>query len=212
MMVAELLGATLGAVLMAQNLWLPLLLSFACAILTALLAASLPETLYRHQQAPPGPSQADEDESPAHPTRQGMRKDMAQVFQHTSATFAFIARHRSVLYLVVTFLVVDYARASLGILVQYLSTRYAIPIAQASLLLSFRAFTQLVAFVVILPALDALVPRLLHLTPRGKDFALARLSVAFAMASFAVLVIAPSIWMVVLGTFFPCGHSMLRNI
>lgn len=44
--------------------------------------------------------------------------------------FEFITYHRSVQCTVLTFLVVDFSRQSLSVLLQYLSTRYAIPIAK----------------------------------------------------------------------------------
>ncbi|KAF4930332.1 MFS efflux pump atnC [Colletotrichum viniferum] len=99
-------------------------------------------------------------------------------------------------------LVVDFSRQSLGVLLQYLSTRYAISISKANLLLSFRAFAQLVTFVAILPVLDLFISKKLGFSARAKDFLLSRLSILFIMIFFAVLVLAPSVPVVVVGLAF----------
>ncbi|KAF3811975.1 Efflux pump ustT [Colletotrichum gloeosporioides] len=202
LIVAELIGPAIGSALMTNSLWFPLLLGLACTIITAILAGTIPETL------PQGEDDSIESD------REGLSEDLSlritlkNLLRHVHKTLGFILRHRSVLFLVLTFLVVDFSRQSLGVLLQYLSTRYAIPIAKANLLLSFRAFAQLVTFVAILPVLDLFISNKLGFSARVKDFLLSRLSIVFIMICFAVLVLAPSIPVVVVGlAFYTLGNG-----
>ncbi|KAF4869877.1 MFS efflux pump atnC [Colletotrichum siamense] len=202
LIVAELIGPAIGSALMTYSLWHPLLLGLACTIITAILAGTISETLPR-----------DEDNS-IESDREDLSVDLSlqrtlkNLLRHVNKTIGFILRHRSVLFLVLTFLVVDFSRQSLGVLLQYLSTRYAISISKANLLLSFRAFAQLVTFVAILPVLDLFISKKLGFSARVKDFLLSRLSIVFVMICFAVLVLAPSIPVVVVGlAFYTLGNG-----
>lgn len=70
---------------------------------------------------------------------------------------------------------------------------------KANLLLSFRALAQLVTFIAILPLLDNFISKKLGLSARVKDLLLSRLSIGSIMICFAILVIAPSIPVIVVG-------------
>ncbi|KAF4828414.1 MFS efflux pump atnC [Colletotrichum tropicale] len=194
LIVAELMGPAIGSALMTHSLWHPLLLGLG----------TIPETL------PRGEDNSIESDREGLSEDLSLRRTLKNLLRHVHKTLGFILRHRSVLFLVLTFLVVDFSRQSLGVLLQYLSTRYAITIAKANLLLSFRAFAQLVTFVAILPVLDLFIFifKKLGFSARVKDFLLSRLSIVFIMICFAVLVLAPSIPVVVVGlAFYTLGNG-----
>ncbi|KAK1848599.1 MFS multidrug transporter [Colletotrichum chrysophilum] len=212
LIVAELIGPAIGSALMTHSLWHPLLLGLA------VLTGTIPETL------PRGEDNSIESDREGLSEDLSLRRTLKNLLRHVHKTLGFILRHRSVLFLVLTFLAVDFSRQSLGVLLQYLSTRYAIPIAkvsisrdyrdvptdnfQANLLVSFRAFAQLVTFVAILPVLDLFISKKLGFSARVKDFLLSRLSIVFIMICFAVLVLAPSIPVVVVGlAFYTLGNG-----
>ncbi|KAK1990799.1 putative MFS transporter [Colletotrichum falcatum] len=202
LIVAELVGPAMGSALMTNSLWHPLLLGLACTVITAILAGTIPETLHR------GEDGAIESEADDLSDDLSLRGTLRRLIEHVYKTLKFIASHRSVLFLVLTFLVVDFSRQSLSVLLQYLSTRYSIPIAKANLLLSARAFAQLVTFIAILPLLDLFVSKNLGLSARAKDFFLSRLSIVFTMICFAVLILAPSLSAVVVGlAFYTLGNG-----
>ncbi|KAK2026626.1 putative MFS transporter [Colletotrichum zoysiae] len=202
LIVAELVGPATGSVLMTNSLWLPLLLGLACTVITAILAGMIPETLHR------GEGGAIESEHEDLSDDLSLQRTLRRLTEHVYKTLKFIASHRSVLFLVLTFLVVDFSRQSLGVLLQYLSTRYSISIAKASILLSVRALAQLVTFIAILPLLDLFVSKKLGLSARVKDFLLSRLSIAFIMVCFAILVLAPNLSVVVVGlAFYTLGNG-----
>lgn len=81
---------------------------------------------------------------------------------------------------------------------------------KASLLLSVRAFAQLVTFIAILPLLDLFVSKKLGLSARVKDFLLSRMSIVFIMICFAILVLAPNISVVVVGKCTKPTHSKFQ--
>ncbi|KAK1570186.1 major facilitator superfamily domain-containing protein [Colletotrichum navitas] len=202
LIVAELVGPATGSLLMTNSLWLPLLLGLGCTVITSILAGTIPETLHRREGG------AIESEHEDLSDDLSLQRTLRRLLEHVYKTLKFIASHRSVLFLVLTFLVVDFSRQSLGVLLQYLSTRYSIPIAKASILLSVRAFAQLVTFIAILPLLDLFVSKKLGLSARVKDFLLSRLSIAFIMICFAILVLAPNLSVVVIGlAFYTLGNG-----
>jgi len=113
--------------MMQSNVWLPLIFALACTILTTFLSAFLPETL------PPKAVDAATDQigdDDGLSLNKASKKTLSATWQHASGTISYIASHRSVLFLVVSFLVIDFSRQSLAILLQYVSTRYSVPIAK----------------------------------------------------------------------------------
>lgn len=114
---------------MEKSLWLPLSIALACTVTTTVLAGVMPETLPHGRDN--RPLDPDYVRKPGHVER-GLRGHLSVVWRHTSSTLGFIISHSSILYLVVTFLVVDYSRQSLGILLQYISLRYSVPISRIS--------------------------------------------------------------------------------
>ncbi|KAK1978314.1 major facilitator superfamily domain-containing protein [Colletotrichum cereale] len=202
LIVAELTGPVIGSALMANSLWLPLIIGLVCTVITAILAGTIPESLHQDEERETESERQDLSDD------LGLRRTLQSLFTHIHKTIAFIFSHRSVLFLVLTFLVIDYSRQSLGVLLQYLSTRYAISIAKASLVLSARAFAQLVTFIAFLPLLDLFVSKKLRLSARAKDFLLSRISIGFIMACFAILIVAPSLPVVVVGlAFYTLGNG-----
>ncbi|TQV97307.1 MFS transporter [Cordyceps javanica] len=191
---AELIGPLVSSKLMQINLWIPILIGLGCTVVTMILAGSVPETLQ------PKAKTVEEDGSEDGP--QGIQGRLSGTWKHISTTLRYIASNRSLVLLVVTFLVMDYSRQSLSVLLQYISTRYSLPIAKANYMLSFRAFAQLITFALILPALDTYMVKKLAVPPRRKDLRLCRASIMLIMTSFGLLVIAPRVWVAAIAIVF----------
>lgn len=122
--VAELLGPALGSVMMKNmGVWPPLLVSLICTGTTTILAGTIPETIHLKEELS---DQPDDD---------CLEDSISGTLRYVMQTLKFICRSRIVLILVLSFLVVDFARQSLSILLQYASTRYSIPIAEVSKLI-----------------------------------------------------------------------------
>ncbi len=124
LIVAELIGPLISSKLMEINLWMPILIGLGCTVATMLLAGSIPETLE------PKAKTIDENGSEDEP--EGFKDSLRAMWKHISTTLRYIASNRSLVLLVITFLVVDYSRQSLSVLLQYISTRYSLTIAKVS--------------------------------------------------------------------------------
>lgn len=72
-------------------------------------------------------------------------------------------------------------------------------VSQANLLLSCKSFAQLIASAMLLPITDSFVLNTLRVPAKVKDLRLARMSISLVMVGFAVLVLAPSVWVVIVG-------------
>ncbi|KAM3470136.1 hypothetical protein MY8738_009862 [Beauveria namnaoensis] len=194
LIVAELIGPLISSKLMEINLWIPILLGLGCTVVTMLLAGSVPETLEPKARA--------KDENGSEDEPEGFQNRLRATWKHISTTIRYIASNMNLVLLVATFLVMDYSRQSLSVLLQFTSTRYSLTIAKANYLLSFRAFAQLITFALILPALDTYMVKKLGVSPRLKDLKLCRTSIVLFMVGFGLLVVAPQVWMVALALVF----------
>ncbi|KAK1774004.1 major facilitator superfamily domain-containing protein [Copromyces sp. CBS 386.78] len=236
---AELLGPAASTLMMRKwGLWVPLGVGFGCLVLSAVLTANMPETMHLKRAsgsavvADPEALMREEEEqydvdagasvvNGVNTNKGGdVHKSAIQVYRHAAHTLAYILHHPSILFVVLAFLVADYSRESLVILMQFVSTRYHIPIAQANLLNSFRAFTQLFVVTILLPGIDYLITHRLHVPALRKDLILSRISFSFVTACFGVLVWAPSLRYVfvsltlyTLGSgFYPFARSLLASL
>ncbi|KAJ4400236.1 hypothetical protein N0V85_005804 [Neurospora sp. IMI 360204] len=233
---AELLGPAASTLMMRKwGLWVPLGVGFGCLVTSAVLTANMPETMHLKRagsgaavdpEALIPQEEYDNDTEASVINRvntkkgQDVNKSAIQVYRHAAHTLAYIFHHPSILFVVLAFLVADYSRESLVMLMQFVSTRYHIPIAQANLLNSFRAFTQLFIVTILLPSIDYLITHRLGVAALRKDLILSRISFCFVTACFGVLVWAPSLRYVfvsltlyTLGSgFYPFGRSLLASL
>ncbi|POR33116.1 MFS general substrate transporter [Tolypocladium paradoxum] len=198
LIVSELIGPALSTLMMQNSVWLPLLFALACTILTTILSGFMPETLPPTADNKTADGSSNEDSVASRKARKSMESAKV-IWKHASGTLSYIAQTQSVLLLVISFLVVDFSRQSLTILLQYVSIRYSTSISKANILISCRSFAQLVTFTIILPILDTFMVKRLGLAPKTKDLRLALLSISLLMLSFAVLVLAPNLWIVIVG-------------
>ncbi|EAA29517.1 MFS general substrate transporter [Neurospora crassa] len=234
---AELLGPAASTLMMQRwGLWVPLGVGFGCLVMSAILTANMPETMHLKRARSGagtdseafvrGEDEYDDDTEASVINGVNSRKNgdvnnsAIQVYRHAAHTLAYIFHHPSILFVVLAFLVADYSRESLVMLMQFVSTRYHIPIAQANLLNSFRAFTQLFIVTILLPSVDYLITHRLRVPALRKDLILSRISFCFVTACFGVLVWAPSLRYVfvsltlyTLGSgFYPFGRSLLASL
>lgn len=144
---AELLGPAASTLMMQRwGLWVPLGVGFGCLVMSAILTANMPETMHlkRARSGAGTDSEAlvrgdddyDDDTEASVINGLNSRKNgdvnnsAIQVYRHAAHTLAYIFHHPSILFVVLAFLVADYSRESLVMLMQFVSTRYHIPIAQ----------------------------------------------------------------------------------
>ncbi|KAJ6442834.1 MFS transporter [Purpureocillium lavendulum] len=213
---SELIGPPLSTLMMQSNVWLPLGFALMCTIFTTVLAALIPETLPAKPTKAADDASDDSNDEENSTLNQTSKKTLGSTWKHASETIRYMIGNKSLLLLVVSFLAVDFARQSLTILLQYVSNRYTISIAkrsvktlpiteylsQANLLLSCKSLAQLVVSAALLPILDSLIINRFKVPAKVKDLRLARMSISLIMVGFAVLVVAPRIWVVIVGLVF----------
>jgi MFS family permease len=128
LIVGEMLGPPLGAVLMATDPWIPNIIGFLCMALAVVIACLTPETLGKKKSA--------EADAPKDTVR-GMlgRHATVDVWKHAVSTLGFVFRSRNLAVLVATYFTVDFARETLSLIVRYVSARFNIPLAKVSVAL-----------------------------------------------------------------------------
>jgi MFS family permease len=132
---AEILGPPLGALLMEKNVWIPLCIGFGFFAISTFLALFLPETfrMEKSQTVPVNSGNGvDSGNSSIADSVTKLKHAAKSWTYHVRRTLAFIFSHRNLAYLIITFLVADFARQSLSFLLQYVSERYSIPLSKAS--------------------------------------------------------------------------------
>lgn len=125
LIVGEMLGPPLGAVLMATDPWIPNIIGFLCMVLAVFIACLAPETL--------GVKKSAESNPPKDTARSVLgRRAIQDVWKHAASTLGFVFRSRNLAVLVATYFTVDFARETLSLIVRYVSARFDIPLAKVS--------------------------------------------------------------------------------
>jgi MFS family permease len=123
-LVAEITGPAIGSITMEKfGVWPPVLVGLLCTCITAVLAGTIPETRR---------AKTNESLDDVLPDPQGSRQSVCDMLGYIKRTIQVMFQNRSILVLVASFLIVDFSRQSLTILLQYVSKRYDIPIAKVS--------------------------------------------------------------------------------
>ncbi|KAB5551178.1 putative MFS transporter [Coniochaeta sp. 2T2.1] len=165
----ELIASPLVYFLMEVDIWLCIYIGLSCLVLGTGLTFLLPETLPRQQLSRPPPE--DTASPPWHDT---VRSELANLGQAVSWV---LWRDWRVALLLCTLFVTTLGRFAHEILLQYVTKRYGWSWAQASLLLSIRAFFTLALFTVLIPSASYVLVRRWSNSAPGTNLWLARASV-----------------------------------
>ncbi|KAI7489989.1 hypothetical protein KC351_g938 [Hortaea werneckii] len=191
----EIIGPPLGSILMANNVWTPLLLGLISTGLSTLVVVLVPETLPTKGQPvssnSSGPNLLKSWNNPMQTARVWT--------SHCRKTLQSVLCETKVVFLILAFLVADFGRQSLSLLLQYVSERYNWPIADASYLLSLRAGAQMVYYLFVLPAIDSWLLRKACWPAKVKDLWLAKVSICLLTISFVAFAFAPRVSVIALG-------------
>lgn len=132
-LVAELFGPAIGSLFMeSSGVWPPLVIGLLCTLATTALSFIVPEThsWVDSSHLSTRSDAGDSASAAATGSSYGLRESIREIFDSIATTIKFVRRQRNVWMLVLSFLVVDFSRQSLSILVQYASARYSIPISK----------------------------------------------------------------------------------
>ncbi|PSR76129.1 major facilitator superfamily domain-containing protein [Coniella lustricola] len=201
-LISEVIGPALGSIAMdSLGVWPPVLVGLVCTCVTVALAGTIPETRSRESTKYTDSNTADSlDDVLSDPG--SLKQSVFEMLSNTKHTLQIMCQNRSILILVASFLIVDFSRQSLTILLQYISKRYDISLAKASYLLSYRGLATLIVYAAILPTLDTLVEKRLGLSAQMKDLQLARLSIILSSLGFGILFAAPSLKVIIIALGF----------
>ena len=123
----EIIGPPLGSMLMAKDVWTPVFLGLLFTTLSTLVVVFVPETLPAKDQPISDPSTPDLPK-----TWNSTLKTTKVWASHCIETLQSVLCNVKVAFLILAFLVADFGRQSLSLLLQYVSERYNWPIADVS--------------------------------------------------------------------------------
>lgn len=215
-LLSELLGPSIAGLLIESNVWAALLIGPVGATVALLVGLLIPET-YKHVA---GKLQDDTDETaPLIRREQAVDEEEALEaatvpiepwYAHATKTIGLVFKDRKITIIALCFMATYFARSSLGLLLQYVHVSFDWSLSKASYFTSFRAFAQLVANCLILPALDYILLKKLHLPSKVKDLRMAKVSMLIFSISFFILAIAPNIWVVTMAiVLFTLGSGFV---
>ncbi|RAL03342.1 putative MFS transporter [Aspergillus ibericus CBS 121593] len=198
-LLTEIISPPIGSLLMTHRIWLPNLVNCACCAVSILLSWYMPETRHyairkAHPESEISATPSEDLSEPPNAHKRG-----SALVNTLKERLSVITAQRNVSLLILSFLVANFARDSMAFLLQYISKRYSWPIAKTSYMLSFRAFAQLLQFMLLLPWIDRTMRRRFETRPKEKDLYLSRFSIIVMTIGFAALGFAPTIGLSMLG-------------
>lgn len=104
-----------------------------------------------------------------------------------------------IILLLIPFITSPFGRQSTDLSLRYISKRFLWKLAQTNYLYTLRALVTLVLLGVIIPAVSYILTERLHFSPRNKDLAIARVSVALVVAGSLLIAFSPTIGLTILG-------------
>ncbi len=117
---------------MEINVWIPLLIQLACSFVVLPLVMLVPETRvldskgdHQFQDGIPEPPSSEDSDSVDSSNLKLQKIFVFSIFHHCLKTAQFVIHDRSVMFLVITFLVNSFGRQSQSLILQYVSKRYS---------------------------------------------------------------------------------------
>lgn len=184
----------LAAWLMEITPWIPAIagtLGKACAVL---LVLAMPETLgYQHQTDDTSLADTEEED----PTDLPPKTHYLSTLKHSTS---FLLSDWRVPALLLTFILHQtIADSSSALTTQYISTRYALRLSQATMLLTLRAVANITLLFALLPLLSATLSKNFALSPARRDLYMSRASMCAWALGFLAFGLAPTLASATLG-------------
>ncbi|CAK3981880.1 hypothetical protein AC579_680 [Lecanosticta acicola] len=191
----------LAAWLMQLSPWIPSLLGTACTILAALVYCVVPETKnYQHQfpQCGTPSEEPTEGERPLPRARATKESLLSRCWlSNLTSSLSFLTTDWRIPALISAFSLHILIASINRLLLQYTSKRYALTIAQGTLLITLRNAVQVFLLLVLLPYLSQLAIRIFHLCGQRKDLYLARASQVLVATGWIGVAASPTLGSVV---------------
>lgn len=168
--------------------WVPMLSGLAIMAIPLLLVFYLPETLdYNATETDSGTTSYSSSTMSAKP-----EPFVKKMFHTISSSLSFLGSDVRILFILPAFFL-HMLILNRDTLLQYISTRYAISIASATVLISVRSGLILFSLLLFLPALSHLLRHRLQLSSQKSDLVLAQGSTIIMSLGFLMIALAPTI-------------------
>ncbi|RJE18438.1 MFS transporter [Aspergillus sclerotialis] len=185
-LLADIVATPLSAVFMTvQSPWIPYLLGLIMLAIGCMFGFLLPETLDKFED--PAATTAEED-----PIKKTAVQEVYSRIRDFLHSTRFIWQNWNVTLGLLMFLTTTLSRQSTNLLLQYSSTKFHWTIAHASFLLSIRGSVTIFNFLVIMPALSAVLVKRLHMSSMWKDRRMCQAIGLIGMLGFALIFVAPT--------------------
>ncbi len=188
-------GSLISATLMQYNPWIPMLLGLTVEIISILFLSLIPETLNYSDGLPPnsGSPSISTAISPQH--QPWWRK----LLEEARGCISFLMSEIRIVLIVSAF-IVHMLFLNRDVLLQYISSRYGITLAHATVLISVRSGFILILCVIVLPLVSLFCRS--RLGPKRSDLLLSRTSAAIIALSFLGIGLATNLPLLCLALVF----------
>jgi hypothetical protein len=182
----QFLSPLLCAYLMKINPWLPMLLGLGIQAFAIVVALFLPETM-NYKKSPSEPA------SSASSLCSNKQDSTLQAFRYRIRfSIDFITSDVRIMLIIPAFLI-HMLLLNRDTLLQYISTRYAVSLSQATVLISIRSGLIMLLLLIILPSVNNLFRTRWRFGPKHSDLLLSRASAVVMALGFLLIALAPSI-------------------
>jgi hypothetical protein len=188
---AQFVAPLISAALMTWTPWIPMVTGALIMVLSIFTAYFLPETL-KYNKSP-----QDETNSPLSSASSYVEADKElstwqKVLDGALDSTAFLISDVRILLIMPAFFL-HMLFINRDTLLQYISTRYAVSLSRATVLISIRSGLVMLLCLIILPAVNHLFRKRLGFGPRRSDLLLSRASTIAMAVGFLLIAFAPSI-------------------
>jgi hypothetical protein len=188
-MTTQFIGPFTSAILMVSNPWIPMYLGLVVQLVPLVIVFFLPETL-GYNALPSIPSSP--ISSPGSSIQSDEQTRAQRLLAALQESYTFVMADARLLLMFPAFFI-HLILVQRDILMQYISTRYHISLARATVLISIRSGLILLLFLILMPGLNHLFRTRWKYHPRRADLLLSRSSVLIISIGFLFIALAPTL-------------------
>ncbi|KAE8354466.1 major facilitator superfamily domain-containing protein [Aspergillus coremiiformis] len=188
-LLAEILATPLSAWLMSWSPWLPFLLGGLCEGCGFLAAAIIPETLPKSSdESEPEPVREEHHDHLAPVPTAQWKAPLRNAGSHAMYLMTFIRGDANIFSISIAYLAASIGQQTLELIIQYASQRFSWTMAKASFLISLKGIIDLIALLLLLPAISHYLNR--YLSPAVRDLRITQGSAVILVIGFGTMAVA----------------------
>lgn len=201
-LLATVLAVPLAWYLVRFNLWLPMLLGFACILIGTFLTLLVPETLNRKEvnnpESEPLINRQDADSDQGEDAVTSSLESLSKSLLSHLKQLHFIIASPILLILAATFFANSLGQRVIMLLLQFTSNRFGKTLAEASLLIPLSSSINFLVLFFILPWINFQSALQNTRSASGKDLTIARVSIIILIVGLVGIALSPSIGVLIL--------------